>query len=215
MNRRGLAEPLRHLGQVARGPAPIIGFERPPDQLVEELRAAAADVAAAAGSLALLESAPRSCTALLEELAARQVRAERRARDVLRARRAGLDRRLSSSLTLALADIAAGTYEAAHWWCRSAGCEPAAGNLAAVLRDATRALDRAIEVLPDPGAAERAGDVHRRVSEGRRLARRARAAAIDRGELREVLVRRSAVAAVESALESCGRAARTLQQLCG
>jgi hypothetical protein len=55
--------------------------------------------------------------------------------------------------------------------------------------------------------------VHRRGAEGRRLARRARAAAIERGELREALARMAAIAAVERALWSAGRAARALQRL--
>jgi hypothetical protein len=213
MTIRGMAEPVRRFRHAGHGPAPILGFERPPVRLLEELRAAAAEVAAAAGSLALLEAAPRSCGALLEDLAAHQACVERHAHDVRRLRAAGLDRRLPGLLTVALGDVAAEAHDAALWWCRNAACEPQAQGLAGALRDASRALAEAIEVLPDQRAAELAVDVHRRVSEGRRLARRARAAAIDRGDLREVLGRMSAVAAVERGLDACGRAAAALQRL--
>jgi hypothetical protein len=103
--------------------------------------------------------------------------------------------------------------DGAEWWCRSAGCEPEILGLAGALRDATRELADAVEILPDQRAAESAIDVHRRVSEGRRLARRARAAALERGELREVLGRMIAIASVERALAACGRAASALQRL--
>jgi hypothetical protein len=213
VNVRGIAEPARRLRQTALRPAPVIGFERPPAQLLASLRAAAAEAAAAAGALALLEGAPRSCSSLMDELGEARTRVETHVREVLRLRATGIDRGVLASVTVALADIANGTHDAAAWWCRSAGCEPDVVGLAGALRDATRDLADAVELLPDQRAAESAVDVHRRVSEGRRLARRARAAAIERGELREVLRRMTAIAAVERALAACGQAASALQRL--
>jgi hypothetical protein len=207
-----IAEPVRRLRQTARRPAPVIGFERPPALLLASLRAAAAEAAAAAGTLALLDRAPRSCISLIEELGAARMRAEMHVREVLRLRSTGIDRRVLASATVALGDIADGAHDAAEWSCRSAGCEPEVVGLAGALRDATRELADAVEMLPDRRAAESAVDVHRRVSEGRRLARHARAAAIERGELREVLGRMTAIAAVERALAACGRAASALQR---
>jgi hypothetical protein len=213
VNVRGIAEPARRLRQTALRPAPIVGFEGPPAQLLASLRAAAAEAAAAAGTLALLDGAPRSCSALLNELGEARARVETHIREVLRRRASGIDRSLLASVTVPLADIADGAHDAAAWCCRSAGCEPDVVGLAGALRDAARDLADAVEMLPDQRAAESAVDVHRRVSEGRRLARRARAAAIERGELREVLGRMTAIAAVERALAACGRAASALQRL--
>jgi hypothetical protein len=213
VNVRGIAEPARRLRQTALRPAPVIGFERPPAQLLASLRAAAAEAAAAAGALALLEGAPRSCSSLLNELGEARTRVETHVREVLRVRATGIDRDVLASLTVAVAQIADGAHDAAAWWCRSTGCDPDVVGLAGALRDATRELADAVEMLPDQCAAEFVVDVHRRVSEGRRLARRARAAAIERGELREVLGRMTAIAAVERALAACDRAATSLQRL--
>lgn len=213
MNVRGIAEPVRRLRHTALRPAPTIGFERPPAQLLASLRAAAAEAAAAAGALALLECAPRSCSSLLNELGDARTRVEMHVREVLGLRSTGIDRSVLASATVALGDIADGAYDAAEWWCRSAGCEPDVVGLAGALRDATRSLADTVEMLPDRRAAESAVDVHRRVSEGRRLARRARAAAIEHGEPRAVLGRMTAIAAVERALAGCGRAACALQRL--
>jgi hypothetical protein len=181
--------------------------------LLASLRAAAAEAAAAAGTLALLEAAPRTCGTLLADLEASRARADTRIREVLGLRSTAIDPRLSASLVIGLADIADEAHDAASWWCRSARCVPEIPGLAAMLRDTTRGLSDAIELLPDRRAAESAAEVHRRVAEGRRLARRARAAAIERGELREVLGRMSAVAAVERALAACGRTASALQRV--
>ena|GEM_PF-6883944 len=213
MNVRGIAEPVRRLRQTALRPAPTIGFERPPAHLLASLRAAAAEAAAAAGALALLEGAPRSCSSLLNELGDARTRVEMHVREVLGLRSTGIDRRVLASATVALGDIADGAHDAAEWWCRSAGCEPDVVGLAGALRDATRSLADTVEMLPDRRAAGSAVDVHRRVSEGRRLARRARAAAIEHGEPREVLGRMAAIVAVERALAACGRAASALQRL--
>jgi uncharacterized protein Yka (UPF0111/DUF47 family) len=191
----------------------MIGFERPPALLITSFRAAAAEVAAAAGTLALLEAAPRSCAAVLDDLGACRARAETHIREILGMRSIAIDRSSMALLTTALADIADGAHDAAAWWCRAARCEPDVFGLAGMLRDTTRALADAIEELPDQRAAEAAVGIHRRVAEGRRMARRARAAAIDRGELREVLGRLSAIAAVEGSLAACGRAAGALQRL--
>jgi hypothetical protein len=208
-----IAEPARRLRQTALRPAPIVGFACPPAQLLASLRAAAGEAAAAAGTLALLDGAPRSCSALLHELGEARTRVEGHGQRILGLRSTGLNRGLLASLTAALVDVADGAHDAAAWWCRSAGCEPDLVGLAGALRDATRDLADAVEMLPDQRAAESAVDVHRRVSEGRRLARRARAAAIERGELREVLARMTAIAAVERALAACGRAASALQRV--
>jgi hypothetical protein len=213
VNVRGIAEPARRLRQTALRPAPIVGLERPPAQLLASLRAAVAEAAAAAATLALLEGAPRSCGSLLNELGEARMRIEAHVQGVLRLRSTGIDRRVLVSATVALGEIADGAHDAAEWWCRSAGCEPGVVGLAGALCDATRSLADTVEMLPDRRAAESAVGVHRRVSEGRHVARRARATAIERGELREVLGRMTAIAAVERALAACGRAASALQRL--
>jgi hypothetical protein len=125
VNVRGIAEPVRRLRQTALRPAPTIGFDRPPAHLLASLRAAAAEAAAAAGALALLEGAPRSCSSLLNELGDARTRVEMHVQEVLWLRSAGIDRRVLVSTTVALADIAEGARDAAEWWCRSAGCQPA------------------------------------------------------------------------------------------
>lgn len=205
---RDIAGPLRRLGEVARAPAPVVGFERP----ARPLHDIAAATATAAATLALLDAAPRSCGELLDELARNRERASTRAHEVLRTG-PGQDVRLLGVVALALADVAGHAHDAAGWWCRSAQCRPELPGLAGALRDATRGLDVAVTALPDARAMEHVRAVHQRVSEGRRLARRARAAAIERGDVREVLGRMSAIAAIERALGSCGRAASALQRL--
>ena len=85
--------------------------------------------------------------------------------------------------------------------------------MAGALRDATRDVARAMNRYPDPAFGEAALAVHGTISDGRRLARRARAVAIECGELREVLGRMNAIAAVERAFGACGQAANALQRL--
>jgi hypothetical protein len=210
---REIAGPLRRLGDLARAPAPVVGFERPPHALLEALYLAAGEAATATATLALLDAAPRSCQELLEELAGNHERASARAHEVLRSRGPGHDVRLLGVLALALADVAGQAHEAAGWWCRSAQCRPELPGLACALRDAARALDVAMTALPEERAADRARAVNQCVSEGRRLARRARAAALERGDVREVLRRMSAIAAVERALGSCRRAASAVERM--
>jgi hypothetical protein len=98
-------EPLRRLRHAAVGPAPAVGFERAPRRLLVALRAAAAEAAAGAATLALLEAAPRTCDGLLAELAERERTADMTAREVLAARSAiaGVERALGSSARAASA----------------------------------------------------------------------------------------------------------------
>jgi len=160
-------EPLSRLRRAARSPAPAVGFERLPRRLLVALRAAAAEAAAGAATLALLESAPRACDGVLAELAERERSANMAGREALAARSARIDPTSCAALV----------------------------------------------AFPAPPGAETFLGVHRRVSEGRRLARRARAIAIEAGDPREVLSRTGAIAAVERALGSSGRAAGALQRL--
>jgi hypothetical protein len=206
-------EPLRRLRNAAGRPAPAVGFERPPRRLLVALRAATAEAAAGAATLALLEAAPRTCDGLLAELVERERSVDMGVRDVLAVRSSRIDPTLCAALTEALADIAHSVHDAGAWSCRSARCEPELQGCIAALRDATRDLSAALAVFPAADSAVAAVGVHRRVSEGRRLARRARAVAIETRELREVLSRMAAIAAVERALRSAGRAASTVQRL--
>ncbi|HEX5926573.1 MAG TPA: hypothetical protein VFY45_22275, partial [Baekduia sp.] len=117
-------EPVRRLRLAARRPAPPVGFERPPRRLLVALRAAAAEAAAGAATLALLEGGPRTCDGLLAELAERERRANTAGREVLAARSNRIDPTLSAALATALTDIARGVHEAGAWSCRSARCHP-------------------------------------------------------------------------------------------
>jgi hypothetical protein len=103
-------------------------------------------------------------------------------------------------------------HDAGAWWCRSPGCDPATTGLTGTLRDATRALGHLLKALPT-GDDHAIATVRHRTAEGRRLARRARAAAIERGDIRDALARINAIAAVERALAATARAARALQRL--
>jgi hypothetical protein len=205
--------PLSRLRRAARSPAPAVGFERLPRRLLVALRAAAAEAAAGAAALALLESAPRACDGVLAELAERERRADMAGREALAARSARIDPTSCAALAAALTEIATAVRDAGAWSCRSARCERDLQGATAALRDATRELSAALVAFPAPPGAETFLGVHRRVSEGRRLARRARAIAIETGDPREVLSRMGAIAAVERALGSSGRAAGALQRL--
>lgn len=193
--------------------APAVGFERPPTRLLVALRAAAAEAAAGAATLSLLEAGPRTCDSLLAELAERERRAGTAREEVLAARSNQIDPALSAVLAGALTDIARGIHDAGAWSCRSARCDPHLHGSTAALRDATRELSDALTLFPASKSGAAAVGAHRRVAEGRRLARRARATAIETGDLREVLSRMSAIAAVERALDAAGRAASALQRL--
>jgi hypothetical protein len=81
------------------------------------------------------------------------------------------------------------------------------------LRDATRELAAALAAFPDRPTEAAMVAVHRRAGEGRRLARRARAAALEAGDVRDALVGRTAIAAIERALSSSQQAVKALQRL--
>jgi hypothetical protein len=210
---RELHEPLTRLRRGVRQRPPVVGLERPPRDLLVALRAAADEAAAGAATLALLDAGPRSCDGLLSDLAERQKRARQAAREIRSASSPGADWNTYVALAAAFETLAHSMHDAGAWWCRSAGCEPELQGLAGALRDATRELARALAAFPDQAGADAAVGVHRRVSEGRRLGRRARAIAIKRADVREVLGRMAAIAAVERALAASGRAARAVQQL--
>jgi hypothetical protein len=167
-------ESLRRLRLSAQRPPPVVGLERPPRPLLVALRAAADEAAAGAATLALLEAAPRRCDALLSELAERERRVNRAAREVRRAWRNGSDAPGFALLASALTDVAQRVRDAGWWWCRSAGCAADLHGLGGVLRDATRQLAQALTAFPERDAGDALGDVHRRVSEGRRVACRGR-----------------------------------------
>jgi hypothetical protein len=135
-------ESLRRLRLSAQRPPPVVGLERPPRPLLVALRAAADEAAAGAATLALLEAAPRRCDALLSELAERERRVNRAAREVRRAWRNGSDAPGFALLASALTDVAQRVRDAGWWWCRSAGCAADLHGLGGVLRDATRQLRR-------------------------------------------------------------------------
>jgi hypothetical protein len=206
-----VGEPLRRVRHGSRRSAPVVGFERPPRDLLVALRAAAHEAAAGAATLALLEAGPRSCNPLLSELDDRAQRAQRAAGEVRDSD--ATDARLYVLAAAALSELARRIHDTGSWWCRTAGCAADLNGVAGALRDATRELAGALDAYPDGDADVAVVAVHRRVSEGRRLARRARAAAIDGGELREVLGRLSAIAAAERALGSTGRAASGVRRL--
>jgi hypothetical protein len=188
-------------------------MERPPERLLASLRATCSAAASAAAELALLDAEPRGCGALLDALAEHERRAELTAHEARRAIPSGVDPRVVGVLAMALADAASATRDACVGWCRSGDCEPELPGLTGTLRDAMRELVQAVDAFPDASAMDHAADVHRRVAEGRRLARRARAAALERGDLGEVIGRMGAIAAVERALGAGGRAASALQRL--
>jgi hypothetical protein len=206
-------EPLQRLRHVARRPAPVTGgLVRPPRRPVTALRAAAAEAAAGAATLALLDAGPRCCDTLLTELAEHERRTAEAAADVGRTRSRGSDLDGYLALASALEDVAQGVHDAGGWWCRSPGCDPATVGLTGTLRDATRALGHLLTAFPT-GDDHAIATVRRRAAEGRCLARRARAAAIEGGDVRDALARMNAIAAVERALAATARAARALQQI--
>jgi hypothetical protein len=204
---------LRQLATAAQRPPPVVGLERPrPDQL-EPLRATATEALAATTALALLDAARRECAPLLAELSDHGGRADLHAHEALRPTPNGLDPQALGALAMALADAASAANNAAAAWCRSGHCEPGVPGLTGALRDAIRALARAVEAFPNERVAVHVAGVEQHVSEGRRLARRARAAAIDHGDLAEAVGRMTAIAAVERALSAGDRAASALRRL--
>jgi hypothetical protein len=208
-------ESLRRIAATARRPAPLVGFDHPPRTVMSALRGAADEAAAAGATLALLDAGPRDCIALLEALESHVRAVELHLGDVIRSTRGRLEPRLVAVLATDLECVATSTRDAATWWCRSAGCAPAPNGLSGSLRDAGRALANAIAVYELADGDEAVALVHYRASEGRRLARLARAHAIEHGDIREVLGHATAIEAVERGLRSCGRAACTLQRLRG
>lgn len=98
-------EPLQRLRHVARGPAPLSGLARPRRRLLVTLAVAAEEAAAGAATLALLDSAPRDCGALLAELAEHERRADLAARAVHRKRSGGVDLDSYAALASALHDV--------------------------------------------------------------------------------------------------------------
>ena len=207
-----IREPLQRLRHVARRPAPVTGLARPPRRPLAALRAAAEEAAAGAATLALLDAGPRCCDTLLAELPEHARRTAETAADVSRTRSRGSDLDGYLALAWALDDVAQGVHDAGTWWCRSPGCDPATAGLTGTLRDATRALGHLLTAFPT-GDDHAIATVRHRAAEGRRLARRARAAAIEGGDVRDALARMNAIAAVERALAATARAARALQQI--
>ncbi len=103
-------------------------------------------------------------------------------------------------------------HDAGAWCCRSPGCDAATAGLTGTLRDATRALGHPLTAFP-PCDDHAIATVRHRAAEGRRLARRARAAAIEGGDVRDALARMDAIAAVERAPAATARAARGLHPI--
>jgi hypothetical protein len=81
------------------------------------------------------------------------------------------------------------------------------------LRDATRDLADALAAFPDRPSEAAIVGAHRRAREGRRLARQARAAALQTGDVRDAVARTTAIAAIERALSSSQLAVKALQRL--
>jgi hypothetical protein len=116
-------------------------------------------------------------------------------------------------LATALDDIPRAIHQAGAWACRTPSCEGHLQGAAGALRDATRELSDALVAFPDRPTEAAIVGVHHRAREGRRLARRGRAAALQTGDVRDALVGTTAIAALERALSSSQQAVKALQRL--
>jgi hypothetical protein len=218
-SRRDVDRLLAQFRAAPSGVTPVIGFERTPRAITDALHRAAANATASTLLVARLERADGVCGELLAELRRGAEQSDGDASAIATTVRHYVSRTLDPAEVMRLIAILGGLVhdaeDAGEWWCRATDCRLGMQGVGSALRDATRALEAAIGALDAaPSVRETALEgVEARVTEGHRLARRARAEALTGDDPGQALSRMAALAATDRALRACTAGARSVERL--